>query len=160
MPDITTQPDQVAAYLAGVRERFAGVEQFRHLYVEWAAGLERTGGGSEYAWMARSLLDVPRLLAAVEAALKLHVPQRLYALSVMARDQQEPPRVWCGHTLDETDNDRHSIADDDSIICLDKHEATVCAECWEEGGDEQVEWPCPTYRDITAELLKEVPDAT
>ena len=71
MPDITTQPDQVAAYLAGVRERFAGVEQCRHLYVRWAADLERTGGGTEYAWMARSLLDVPRLLGAVEAALAL-----------------------------------------------------------------------------------------
>jgi hypothetical protein len=67
----TEEADPVVTYLAAARERYAGVARFSHLYVKWAADLERTGGGSEYDWMARSLLDVPRLLAAVEAALTL-----------------------------------------------------------------------------------------
>lgn len=125
-------PDAADAFLAGVKQR----ADYSARYEFWEND------------------DVPRLLEAVEAVLAIHRPQEVYALSVMASDTRNPPRVWCGHGYEETENDRHQMTDDDSIICLDKHEGAVCAECWEEGG-EQVEWPCPTYRAITAALTGE-----
>lgn len=100
-------------------------------------------------------MAVPRLLGAVEAALKIHCPAEVYALSMLEYDPREPPRVFCGHTLEETENDRHAEAGTGGLVCLDKHEATVCAECWEENGGEQVEWPCRTYAAIAGELLGE-----
>lgn len=135
-----------AAFLAEVRERVA-------LVTSDAAVLTEAGFA---AWreaktqVAES--DAPALLGALEAVLKEHRKMTVYGLSVRAHDNQEPPRVWCGHTYLETENSRHVMADDDSIVCLDKPEGDVCAECWEEGG-EQAEWPCPTYRAISAALL-------
>lgn len=54
-----TAPDQVAAYLTEVRERIAAAEPVLRRGADWAA--------------AKSATDVPRLLAAVERLLKIHV---------------------------------------------------------------------------------------
>ena len=61
-------PDPVTAYLAAVQERYDGAAAHKNLH-GWAREWEERGGGSEYEWMARSLIDIPRLRAAVEEAL-------------------------------------------------------------------------------------------
>lgn len=143
-PDTTT--DRVTAALNEIRQR-------SERPVARVGSLPITHPGVR--GLMESAGDVPCLLAALDRVLALHHKSTIYALSVSAHDTQEPPRVWCGHTYEETENGRHVIADNDSVLCLDKPEGDVCAECWEEGGDEAVEWPCPTYRAISAALLGE-----
>lgn len=65
--------DDLAAELAAIRERFDGAAWGKDL-AKWAATIKDTGGGSEYDWMAQSLVDVPRLLAVVETILGPHQP--------------------------------------------------------------------------------------
>jgi hypothetical protein len=134
--ETTTEPPEVAAWLTGVRERFAGVEQFKPLYVEWAAGLERTGGGSEYAWMARSLLDVPRLLAAVETALKPH-------------REHEGRCVTCLESCSCVGDGVASLPPDAPFATQNAMAFRSWSECTH--GNEP--WPCKPWRDITKALF-------
>jgi hypothetical protein len=103
--------------------------------------------------------DGRALLAALRTVLEEHRKTTVYALSVLARDNGNPPKVWCGHTYEETGNDRHVIGDDDSVLCLDKPEGKVCSSCRGEDG-EPVDWPCREYKAIIAALNgKEAGDA-
>lgn len=113
---------------------------------------------AEFEAFGASGADFAKLLAALTRVLERHSKITVYALSVLASDSQEPPRVWCGHTYLETENSRHRVADDESVVCLDKPEGDVCASCYEDDGCERMEWPCPTYRAISAELLGEEAD--
>lgn len=92
------------------------------------------------------LKDVPALLAALEAVLKMHEPIRLY----------EPAFDWqhisiCGHDPDADGWDAmHVETADDGWLCLSKPDGTVCSTCSED--DERASWPCPEYETITAAL--------
>lgn len=65
--------DPLAAELAAIRERFDGAAYAKDL-PKWAATIKDTGGGSEYDWMAQSLVDVPRMERALRAVLAPHEP--------------------------------------------------------------------------------------
>lgn len=94
--------------------------------------------------------DVPRLLAAVDAALKHHQPRQLYQMLTGA-----PAAPACEHGEDY-DGDAHFEADDSYWYCRDKPTIKVCISCTDESdGDLWAEWPCPTYSDISAALLGE-----
>jgi hypothetical protein len=95
--------------------------------------------------------DLRLCVAALRAALKLHRKTTVYGLSVREFDSHEPPRVWCGHSYEETENSRHAIAGNGDTLCLDKPEGDVCGTCRDESG-ELVEWPCGEYLAITREL--------
>jgi hypothetical protein len=101
--------------------------------------------------------DAERLLAGYDALLALHVKTPLYALSVREFDNHEPPRVWCGHSCEETENSRHVVCDSGDVVCLDKPEGDVCGDC-RDGSGEAEEWPCSTVLAISAALLGEEAD--
>jgi hypothetical protein len=94
--------------------------------------------------------DVPRLLAVVDAVLKLHRQHRLY-------DE-------CGHEHSE-DEVRAGLAADagEFLACEDGFERKVCRHCCANDGNGQIEdcavthladecWPCSTVQAITREL--------
>jgi hypothetical protein len=64
--------DLLAATLAGIRERAEAAADFPLAEIAEWKGPDSIGG-----WIAASALDVPRLLKAVDAALKLHQPGRI-----------------------------------------------------------------------------------
>jgi hypothetical protein len=139
-----TSPDPpAAALLAQIRERQA-------LASDAGLGFSRMNERHE-AMIKVTYEDTPRLVAAVERVLKHHRKTTIYETSVYAHDQADVPRVHCGHTYEETENGRHVMADDDSIICLDKPVADVCDSCRDECGESE-DWPCAEYRAITAAL--------
>ena len=140
-PGFAGQPaaDPVAARLAGIRERN---ERWIAAALLTEASVRDSPSG-----------NVRLLVAAVEAALKGHYKVTLYTVAIAEYDTSG--RIRCGHTDAEMDNDRHALAGDSGdVLCLAKPEADVCAECWDSSG-EQAEWPCPTVRAITRELLGE-----
>jgi hypothetical protein len=133
--------DAVAAYLDQVRKDHA-----QHVSANFPAPGICVSRCAE-AWPC----SVARLAAAVEAVLKGHYKLTLYTIAITGWD----PAIRCGHTEAEMENGRHELSDDsDDVLCLDKPEADVCAQCRDESG-EQVEWPCSDYRAISAELLGE-----
>ena len=74
MADTSTTPDPAATYLAQVRERATATKSSAHGYTPHG---ERFPSGPAGEWLIANLAaadDVPRLLAVVEAVLKLHVP--------------------------------------------------------------------------------------
>lgn len=87
--------------------------------------------------------DVPRLLAAVEAALKFHQPVPLYG---NAATEDEPGA--CPH---DPDAGCHFESDDGEWLCELKREGTVCS-CTENAGGERIPWPCDEVADILAAL--------
>jgi len=158
LPDDTSAADPVAAYLSAVQDRYEGSAAHKDLH-RWASDFEERGGGSEYDWMARSLIDVPPLLAAVGAALAEHKAVRIY----------EP----CDH--DHTDEDvaaGRTVDAFDFISCEELYLYTICRGCCGFAGTmngQQTEecaaehdhgrcYPCPTRVAITTALLGEVPD--
>jgi hypothetical protein len=140
--------DELTAVLAGIRQRSE-------------RPLGPTAGALPISndavrGLLESAADVPPLFAIVDALLKDHCKVTLYAVAVTGYDST--CRVRCGHSEAEMENDRHQLSSDsDDILCLDQPEAEVCATCWDNGG-EQVEWPCPVYRDIRTGLLGEEND--
>jgi hypothetical protein len=101
---------------------------------------------AEFIAAARS--DVPRLLAAVEAALEHHQPVQLHGT---VKDCQG--YTACGHDEDY-DGDLHYEGDDGVWYCKDHPTVTVCSGCIGEAGA-SVLWQCPEYRDILAALTGE-----
>jgi hypothetical protein len=98
---------------------------------------------------------VPRLLKAVEAALKFHEPRQLHEL---AFDPRGNPR--CGHDPD-TDPDAHYEGDDDGeLYCESLPDGVACSGCPESPDGEYADWPCDEYTAILAALTgKEAPVA-
>lgn len=90
--------------------------------------------------------DIPRLLSAVEAALKFHQPRQLYE---RAFDPKGNPR--CGHST-ETDPDVHYEGDDGEWYCVDLPGGVACSGCAESPDGEYAEWPCDEYTAILAAL--------
>jgi hypothetical protein len=89
---------------------------------------------------------VPRLLKAVEAALKFHEPRQLHEL---AFDPRGNPR--CGHDP-ESDPDAHYEGDDGLWYCESLPGDVVCTTYSEEGTWAWVTFPCPEYTAILAAL--------
>ena len=140
MPD-----DRLSAVLAEIRERS-----------------ERPLGPSAMALpisspavqgLLESAADVPRLLAALDAVLRLHRPHRIY-------DECEHE-----HTEDEV---RAGTAVDagEFFACEESFERVVCRHCCAADGYGQTEdcatdhaadecWPCPTAQAITRALTGE-----
>ena len=120
-----TQADPVAAYLAEVRERAEATHQ---------------GFSSNVTHYLQSQQDVPRLLAAVQAALRLH------------HRQDRPVRSWdldlrCPiHAAGIAVPSFETIRDCPDCTYRDRY---VCAnrDCHDE------DWPCAEYQAITRELL-------
>ena len=75
MPDDTATADRVAAYLAAAQERWGTADGMT--WHDYATALELLGKA------LRSLADVPRLIAAVEAALELAGQWRAKAFALM-----------------------------------------------------------------------------
>ena len=122
-----------------------------------AAELDAIEGRQEHGDLREfATADSPRLLKLARDVLALHAKIPLYALSVREFDTQEPPRVWCGHTYEETENSRHVQADSGDLVCLDKPVGDVCGGCCDDSGERE-EWPCPTVLAVSAALLGESP---
>jgi hypothetical protein len=133
-------PDDLAATLAGIRERADHADRVLKF------------GGSFTEAAARSQADVPILLAALEAVLKLHAPKPLYGLAFGGLNSDKP---LCAHDPD-SDPDAHFEGDDGLWYCRDKTAGQACVSCADEdAADLWAEWPCPTYLAITRELLGE-----
>ena len=113
---------------------------------------ERAGRASRGSWavQARSARDVPRLVAALDAVLKLHQPRQLYD---MAESFKGEP--LCAHGPDY-DGDRHFEGDDGIWYCRDKPTVKVCGTCTDDGDPDLFsKWECPTVEAITRELTGE-----
>jgi hypothetical protein len=89
--------------------------------------------------------DAPRLLSAIDAALKHHQPEPLYG---NAATEGEPGA--CPH---DPDSPLHFDAADGSgdWLCEGRPEGVVCS-CTESSDGEQVPWPCDEVADILAAL--------
>lgn len=89
---------------------------------------------------------VPRLLAAVDAALEHHERVPLYG---NASTEVEPGA--CPH---DPDSGLHFEADDGSgeWLCEGKPEGAVCSTCVDGEGGERLPWPCDEYAAILAAL--------
>lgn len=87
----------------------------------------------------------PRLLAALEAALRHHQPEPLYG---NAATEGEPGA--CPH---DPDSPLHFEAADGSgdWLCEGRPEGVVCS-CTESSDGERVPWPCDEVADILAAL--------
>jgi hypothetical protein len=135
MPDTT--PDRAAAYLEEVRVRLRNVVDAARLKMDISLSLATR----------RSARDVPRLLAAVEAALARHVRQ------------ETPVRSW--------DLDLRCPAHNYAMRAIPSFtEVRDCPDCTyrdryvcQNPDCREHEWPCPDYLAITTALLREVPGA-
>jgi hypothetical protein len=90
--------------------------------------------------------DQPRLLKALEAALKFHEPRQLHKL---AFNPDGTPR--CGHDPD-SDPDAHYEGDDGLWYCEDLPAGVACSGCPESPDGEYADWPCDEYKAILAAL--------
>ena len=121
------EPDAAATYLTGVRERWEAVED---IYPSALAHLGKA---------LSSTADVPRLLAAVEAALAHH---------------QDDSYGRCVICLE------HCTCVEDAYGSLPAPVPqaagyAVMARAWEDCPHGNEPWPCKKYRDITAALTGE-----
>jgi hypothetical protein len=89
--------------------------------------------------------DVPRLLAAVGAALEHHQPVQLHG---MVTNYSGVP--VCGHGQDY-DGDQHFEADDGLWYCKSVSTVVICSGCLGDGGDGVI-FPCGEYEAILAAL--------
>lgn len=125
--------DPVGACLDEIRERVAKVERYRNVRHE------------DIISKMESSRDVPRLLAAVEAVLALHV-------------RSAKPAKYYEHCPDHAfDPETRSFGSfDDVVNCPDCTftEHYLCAHC----SCPNDEWECPTYQAITAALVAELAD--
>lgn len=95
-----------------------------------------------------SARDVSRLLAAIEAALKLH-----YRKSVYQFVYEYNGKILCGHTREQIEADvaSHGESEDGDEVCLDKPLDPVCGYCADEDGDGHP-YPCATVKAIADAL--------
>jgi hypothetical protein len=144
MPDDTAAADRVAAWLAAVQERWGAAEGMT--WHDYPTALEHLGQA------LRSLADVPRLLAAVEAALAKHKPTPSVRLVPC-----EAHKRWRGSLVGapdigqefETENLRVRRA----CPACQVFDEPYCGTCVGGEGRWQ-DWPCAEYRAITTELLR------
>lgn len=102
---------------------------------------------ADAAFIVAARTDVPRLVAALEAALNYHQPEQLYA---MVEDFKG--KVVCPHSPDY-EGDLHFEADDGEWHCKALPTVVVCSSCADgSASDLREQWPCPTYTDITSAL--------
>lgn len=114
-----------------------------------ARGYENGAHGAQAAHLSdAAAIDVPRLLSAVDAALKHHRPSPSYG---RAFDAKGNPR--CTHDPDG-DHGEHYEDGWGEWYCTDLIGGWVCATCGEDDGCGllPVAWPCAPYRDILAAL--------
>lgn len=95
---------------------------------------------------------VPRLLAAVEAAVGFHGRVNLYG---NASTEGEPGN--CPH---DPDSHLHFEDPDGSgeWLCEGKPEGAVCSSCVDGQGGDSIDWPCPEYSGILAALTGKAAD--
>lgn len=129
----------------------ASLAEFRERY-ECVFGAH---GRPDLLAAVKAVRDQPRLLKALEAALKFHEPCQLHEL---AFNPDGTPR--CGHDP-ETDPDAHYEGDDDGeLYCESLPDGVACRRCPESPDGEYSDWPCAEYKAILAALTgKEVPGA-
>jgi hypothetical protein len=132
-----TADDTPTAALAEIRER----------------GYRRDVRVAEAARLSDSAaVDVPRLLAALDAVLKLHERVPIYGYA------DGYAGGTCPHGPDY-DGDAHFESDDAEWLCTSLPEGATCDVCRGIDGD-NTDWPCPTYEAIALALAgKEKPDA-
>ena len=96
------------------------------------------GTPEDREFIAASRTDLPTLLAAVEAVMKLHAPIPIYVLA----EECEAPE----------DHEHGTTSDGGEDICWDEPTGeTYCNECNDVWGD-PVDYPCPTVQAITTAL--------
>lgn len=117
-------PDDLAAALAEIRQRHEGIDCAAAAY--------------------HSCGDIPRLLAALDAALSHHERIPLYG---NAATEDEPGA--CPH---DPDSGLHFESDDGEWLCEGKPEGAVCSSCVDGEGGERLPWPCDEYAGILAAL--------
>lgn len=111
-----------------------------------------------FAHILRSARTVPVLLDLVEAVLKVHDPQKTYALA-----QSHDGKVLCGHDPDSDDYEAtHEESEDGDLLCLAKPRGSVCRHCCdcEDGCGGHPEWPCATVQALIDALEPAVQDPT
>ena len=91
-------------------------------------------------------IDVPRLLAAVDAVLALHRPHRIYDECDHAHEDRAGV-IDCGEFLTCEDSYMYSICRE--CCTLFGHQTEQCAGEHEHGRDDRI---CPTYRAVSAAL--------
>jgi hypothetical protein len=95
-------------------------------------------------------IHVPRLLTALDEALKLHQPRQLHDMV-----ESYDGRHLCAHSPDY-DGDRHYEGDDGLWYCKDRPTVMVCTSCSDGAdGDLWAAWPCPTYGAVSRAVLGE-----
>lgn len=133
--------DRLSAELEAIREHSAATRASAHGYVPRG---ERLPDGPCGEWLIANLesaSDVPRLLAALDAVLKLHArpekPTRSYELDLRcdAHRHARISHIRAGEVRDCPD-------------CTYR-EVWYCMHCHHE------EWPCPTVQAITGKLAGE-----
>jgi hypothetical protein len=95
--------------------------------------------------------DVPRLLAALEAALEHHQPVQLHGMVTNYRGVPV-----CGHDQ-EYDGDQHYEGDDGLWYCKSAPTVVICSTCRGDGGDGVI-FPCGEYEAILAALTGRASD--
>lgn len=127
MPDVTAAvPDLLAAELAAIRDRDQRIWNGRGN----VGGLLAINDAKD---------DVPRLVAAVEAALALHRPDG-YSLEIKPCELHSVTRI----SMAPTDLAAAQRACPDCRV-------TEYVRCWQHGCPGP--WPCPTYQALAGELL-------
>ena len=143
MPDT----DRLDAELTAIRERWSKVA-----YVGMKPEVVPEAG-HQPEWLP----DVPRLVAAAEAALKVHAPVPVYqiALHGHAPDPGASFTLHCGHPASALEDDRHAESGEGDWICLDNLFRTACGGCRDNEGELADFEDCATRAAITCELLGE-----
>lgn len=99
----------------------------------------------------------PRLLAAVEAVLKVHPPVPVYEVAWHGHVPSPAGgfALHCGHPGTALEGDRHAESDEGDWICLDQLINTACGGCRGEAGEPADFANCATRADITRALTGE-----
>ena len=123
--------DKITAALAPVRERMAACDD---------------GFFTDQVACIRSAGDVPRLLAAVEAALSYHQRVPLYG---NASTDGEPGN--CPHDPDDGLHFEY-VDEPGEWLCQGSPEGAVCASCTVDAAGERAPWPCDEYAALLGAL--------
>lgn len=134
--------DKPASVLAPIRKTHADADRLE------------AAGNMDGALLLSAVLaqSIPRLLAAVDAALACHQRVNLYG---NAATGEEPGA--CPH---DPDSPLHFEPTDEpgEWLCEGRPEGAVCSSCVDGEGGERIDWPCPEHEAILGALTGKAAD--